>query len=432
MFSWGRVTHIDPHFFRHEFGRLVSVLGRVFGARNLAMCEDIAQETLCRALEVWKLEGTPTNPSAWLTTVAKNRAIDSLRRERSRSIAVPELARYVESEWTLVPLVSQLFEGDGHHGDELAMIFTLAQPRLSEASRIALILRVLCGFGIDEIASALLASPESIQKRLQRGRALLGESLAPVSLDGPEVEARFPAVQTAIYLLFNEGYHSASPSNVVRENLCREAIRLALLLAEHPRTCKPSSLALAALLLLHAARLPGRRDAHGALLPFADQDRSQWDMGLVRVGLELFDRCAIGDDISTYHLEAAIAAHHTLAPSVSETPWKAIAQLYDALLARAPSPIVALSRAIAQGEAFGAEKGLGALVAIQDHDELARYPFLDAALGEFSLRLGRVDEAKQHLERAYGLARNEAERVFLRARLDAIVKGRSRDAKPPA
>jgi RNA polymerase sigma factor (sigma-70 family) len=420
------VTRIDPHFFRHEFGRLVSVLGRVFGARNLATCEDIAQETLCRALEVWKLEGIPTDPSAWLTTVAKNRAIDSLRRERTRSLALPELARYVESEWTLVPMVSQLFEGDPHRSDELAMMFTLAQPRLPEASRIALILRVLCGFGIDEIASALLASPDSIEKRIQRGCALLGESLAPVSLDSPEIEARFEAVQTAIYLLFNEGYHSASPSDVVREDLCREAMRLSLLLAEHPRTSRPSSLALAALLFLHAARLPGRRNEHGALLPFVDQDRSHWDKGLVRVGLELLDRGAAGDSVSTYHLQAAIAAHHALAPSASETPWEAIARLYDALLARSPSPIVALNRAIARGEAFGPEKGWDALVAIRTNGELARYPFLDAALGEFSLRLGRVDDAKGHFELAYGLARNDAERAFLRARVDAIVEGRSR------
>jgi RNA polymerase sigma-70 factor (ECF subfamily) len=222
------------------------------------------------------------------------------------------------------------------------MMFTLAQPRLPEASRIALILRVLCGFGIDEIASALLASPDSVEKRIQRGRALLGDALVPVSLESPEIEARFEAVQTAIYLLFNEGYHSASPSGVVREDLCREAMRLSLLLAEHPRTSRPSSLALAALLFLHASRLPGRLDEHGALLPFVDQDRSRWDRGLVRVGLELLDRGAAGDDVSTYHLEAAIAAHHALAPSASETPWEAIAQIYDALFARAPSPIVAL------------------------------------------------------------------------------------------
>jgi predicted RNA polymerase sigma factor len=405
------VTGIDPHFFRHEFGRLVSVLGRVFGARNLATCEDIAQETLCRALEIWKLEGVPNDPSAWLTTVAKNRAIDSLRRERTRNLALPELARYVESEWTLVPMVSQLFEGDPHRSDELAMMFTLAQPRLPEASRIALILRVMCGFGIDEIASALLASPDS---------------LAPVSLDSPEIEARFGAVQTAIYLLFNEGYHSASPSDVVREDLCREAMRLSLLLAEHPRTSRPASLALAALLFLHAARLPGRRNEHGALLPFADQDRSLWDKGLVRVGLELLDRAAAGDDVSTYHLEAAIAAHHALAPSVSETPWEAIVVLYDALFARGPSPIIALNRAIALGEAFGAQKGWEALVAIRANDELTRYPFLDAALGEFSLRLGHVSDAKRHFERAYGLARNDAERVFIRSRVDAIVDGRPR------
>ena len=421
MFPWGRVSDIDPHFFRHEFGRLVSVLGRVFGVRNLATCEDIAQETLCRALEVWKLEGVPNEPSAWLTTAAKNRAIDSLRRERTRNLALPELTRYVESEWTLVPIVSQLFDGDPQRSDELAMMFTLAQPRLPEASRIALILRVLCGFGLDEIASALLASPDSVEKRIQRGRALLGDSLAPVSLESPEIEARFETVQAAIYLLFNEGYHSASPSGVVREDLCREAMRLSLLLAEHPRTSRPSSLALAALLFLHAARLPGRCDEDGALLPFVDQDRSQWDRGLVRVGLELLDRGAAGDDVSTYHLEAAIAAHHALAPSVGETPWEAIARIYDALFARAPSPIVALNRAIALGEAFGAQKGWDALVAIRANEELARYPFLDAALGEFSLRLGHVSEAKRHFELACGLARNDAERAFLRARVDAIV-----------
>jgi RNA polymerase sigma-70 factor (ECF subfamily) len=410
-------TELPPHFFRHESGRLVAALTRVFGVHNLALAEDVTQEALSRALDVWKLHGTPDNPSAWLLTTAKHLAVDALRRDRTARTYAPELGRLLDSEWTLVPAVDEVFAPSAVKDDELRMMFTVCHPRLPEDAQIALVLHLSCGFSVGEIAAAFFASPAAIEKRIARAKSTLAETRSLFHLDDAVVADRLGAVQSAIYLLFNEGYHGASPESAVRDELCREALRLVTVLAEHPRTGIPATRALASLLSLHAARLPARVSAAGLLRSLFEQDRSQWDAALVARGLAFLAGSATGESVTEYHVEAAIAAHHATARSREETPWRSIVELYDVLLTMRPSPVVALSRAIAVAEAFGPSRGLAEIGAIEARERLATYPFYEAALGELHLRADERDVARGHFEAALALARNAMERRFFEERV---------------
>jgi RNA polymerase sigma-70 factor (ECF subfamily) len=379
---------LEPHFFRREHGRLVAALARVFGVHNLALAEDVAQEALLRALELWKLEGAPNNPSGWLYASARNLAIDALRKDRTARTYAPEIGRWLESEWTRVPAVDEAFAPSALADDELRMMFTVCHPRLAEDAQIALVLHLSCGFSVGEIAAAFFASPAAIEKRISRAKATLAETRSLFDLQDGDVESRLGAVHAAIYLLFNEGYHGASPESAVRDELCREALRLVAVLAEHPRTGTPATHALAALLCLHASRLPARVSEEGRLRSLFEQDRASWDRDLVSRGLQSLERSAGGASITEYHVEAAIAAHHAIAPSREETQWRAIVDLYDVLFSMRPSPVVALSRAIAIAELEGPARGLAEIGAIEGRDRLASYPFHEAALGELNLRAG--------------------------------------------
>lgn len=414
---------LDGRFFRREAGRLTAALTRLFGVQNLALAEDVTQDALCRAVEVWKFRGPPPNPSAWLMATAKNRAIDVLRRERTARTFAPELGRWLETEWTLRPTVDALFAVDAIQDDQLRMMLSCCHPRLPEEAQLAVILQVLCGFSVKEIASALLESPAAVEKRVTRAKKALAASRTLFDLgDARELEARLPVVHRALYLLFNEGYHGASPESAVRVELCHEAMRLVSLLLDHPVGQTPATRALAALMCLHAARMPGRLDGAGELMPFFEQDRSQWDQTLIVQGRRLLDQSATGPDVTTYHLEAAIAGVHAMAPSARQTDWSAIVRIYDALLALRPSPVVALHRAIALGQHQGPDRGLEAIGGIAGSERLERYPFYAAAMGEMELARGRTELAWERFHQALGLARNPTERRFLEKRLAACAE----------
>lgn len=411
---------LEEHFFRHEAGRLVAVLTRLFGTRNLALAEDVVQDAFCRALETWKFHGVPENPTAWLMAVARNRALDVLRRERTALDSEPELARFFESEWTLAPTVDAVFGQTEIRDDLLRMMFSCCDPQLAEEAQVALILSILCGFSVNEIAHAFFSTEAAIEKRITRAKKVLTQSGGLFDVSVPaQVAQRVPAVHRALYLLFNEGYHGASPESAVRVDLCREAIRLSSLLLEHRVGATPATYALAALFHLNAARLPARLDASGNLHALPEQDRSLWDQALVAEGLRLLDRSATGPALTPYHVEAAIAAHHAEASSLKETNWRAIVSLYDALMELQPSPIVALNRAIAVAQLEGPERGLEEISAIENRARLDAYPFYSAALGELELRRGRRTTAHDHFRTALGLARNPMERRFLEQRLSA-------------
>lgn len=399
---------------------MVATLTRIFGVHNLALAEDVVQDAFCRALEVWKFRGVPQNPSAWLMAVAKHRAIDVLRRERAARTFAPELGRLLESEWTLVPAVDELFSPGAIKDDLLRMMFSCCHPRLPEEGQVALILHILCGFSVGEVAGAFVATHSALEKRIARAKKALARSkrLFDVTRDR-EFSRRLPAVQRALYLLFNEGYHGASAEEPVRAELCGEAMRLAALLDEHPLGATPATHALRALMCLHAARLPARIDAAGDLSSLFDQDRSLWNRALIAEGQRLLDLSATGPELTEYHLEAAIAWVHAMAPRAQDTDWERIVSLYDLLLEIRPSPVVALNRAIAIAQHRGPRPGLEALGAIPGRDRLAAYPFLPAAQGELELRNQRPVVARAHFKAALALARNPMERRFLEQRVRA-------------
>ncbi|HEY1289775.1 MAG TPA: DUF6596 domain-containing protein [Burkholderiales bacterium] len=408
---------VPEHLFRHEAGRLVAILARLFGIHNLALAEDVVQDAFCRALETWKFHGVPANPSAWLMRTAKNRALDVLRREGTARRFAPELERDLESEWTLAPAVDEAFAA-GLDDAQLRMMFSCIHPRLPEETQVALVLHLLCGFGIDETAAAFLKGPAAMQKRIARAKKTLAASKRLFDLGGPaEVAARLPAVLRALYLLFNEGYHGASPQAAVRAELCEEALRLVYLLLEHRLTATPAAHALAALMNLHGARLPGRLDAQGNLLVLVDQDRSRWDAARIAEGLRQLELSAAGAGLTAYHVESAIAAVHARAPSAGQTDWDEIVSLYDLLLRIEPSPVVAFNRAVALAQRFGPARGLEEIARIKDRKRLEDYPFYYAAVAEFELRLGRQAEARGSFAEALRLARNPAERRFLQEKM---------------
>lgn len=414
---------ISGHLFRREWGRMVAALTRLLGVHNLALAEDVVQEAFCRAIEVWPYRGVPENPQAWLMASAKNYALDVLRRDRTAQKFAPELERYLQSEWTLAPAVEELLGPDAIKDDLLRMMFSCCQPQLSVESQIALILHILCGFGVDEVAAALVGGYSAAEKRVTRGKKALAGSNKLFDLTSPaEFTARLPTVQRALYLLFNEGYHGASKQSVVRSELCHEAMRLAAVLLQHPLGATPASYALAALMCLNAARLPGRLDASGELHTLSDQDRSLWDQELVAEGLQLLAASATGSVLSEYHVEAAIAAFHSTAAAPGETDWVSIASLYDVLMSVQPSPIVALNRAIAIAQVEGPERGIVEVDAIAERDRLAVYPFYYAALGELELRRGHYAEARGHFGKAASIARNPTELNFLQGRLGACAR----------
>ena len=416
---------ISDHLFRREWGRMVAALARLFGVHNLALAEDVVQEEFCRAMEAWPYRGVPDNPQAWLMSTAKNYALDVLRRERTAWKFAPELERYLQSEWTLAPAVEELLGPQAIKDDLLRMIFSCCQPQLPVESQIALILHILCRFGTDEVAAALVAGHSAAEKRISRGKKALAESnrLFDVT-SSADFAARLPTVPRALYLLFSEGYHGASKQSVVRSELCREAMRLAAVLLRHPLGATPASYALAALMCLNAARLPGRLDASGELHNLSDQDRSLWDHELVGEGLKLLASSAAGSVLSEYHIEAAIAAFHSTAAGTGETYWATIASLYDVLMSLRPTPVVALNRAIAIAQVERPRRGIEEVDAIADRERLAAYPFYYAAIGELQLKRGHYAEARDHFAKAASIARNLTERSFLESRLRAC-DGRS-------
>jgi RNA polymerase sigma-70 factor (ECF subfamily) len=410
----------SDHLFRRESGRMVAALTRIFGIHNLALAEDVVQEAFCRAMEVWRFRGVPDNPSAWLMATAKNCALDALRRERTARIFAPELGRLLQSEWTLAPVVEELFGPNAIKDDVLRVMFSCCDPRLPEEAQVALILHILCGFSVDEIAAAFVSTHAAIEKRITRAKKALAESRRLFDVTAAaDFSARLPAVHQALYLLFNEGYHGASPAAAVRSELCHEAMRLAALLLEHPLGATPETYALSALMCLNAARLPARVDAAGHLAALVDQDRSLWNQELVDQGLKLLDLSATGSKLTEFHVEAAIASVHAMAPTTAETDWEKIIALYDTLLTIRPSPIVALNRAIAIAQRDGPECGLREIYAIEDRDRLTNYPFYFAALGELELGMGKQDSARERFREARARARNEMERQFLDQRVAA-------------
>lgn len=400
--------------FRIESPRLIAGVARI--VRDVGIAEEIAQDALVAALEQWPHTGVPDNPGAWLTTTAKRRAIDLVRRRERYARKLQEMGRDLEA----APLhVDEPADPDDIDDDLLRLVFTACHPVLSAQARIALTLRLLGGLTTPEIARAMLVPEATVAQRIVRAkRTLAAKGVAFEVPYGAEREARLGSVLEVIYLIFNEGYAATAGDDWLRPSLCEDALRLARVLAAlMPR--EPEVHGLAALLELQASRAAARTGPQGEPVLLADQDRRHWNRPLIRRGFEALGRARA---VSTggpgaYELQAAIAACHANALSYEDTDWPQIVALYGLLAARAPSPVVELNRAVAVSMASGPVEALELVDALADEPALKDYHLLPSVRGDLLARLGRVAEARGEFERAAGLARNEREREFLLGRV---------------
>jgi RNA polymerase sigma-70 factor (ECF subfamily) len=410
---------LSDHFFRHEAGRIVAVLSKIFGLQNIDLVEDATQDALRRAIEIWRQRGVPENPSAWLMAAARNRALDIMRREKRTRSFPPEYAETLRSEWTLEPLLDRLTTESLVRDDQLRLMFSCCHVRLKEEAQVGLILHYVSGFSIREVAETYLTQHATVERRLVRAKKVLAASGVVFNVQEPsDFEERLPSVRRAIYLLFNQGFHGSSSSGPVQPVLCQEALRLMDLLCDHPLGATPENFAQASLLSFHAARISARIRAN-ELIPLAEQDRSIWDAGLISRGFQLLASASRGSVVSELHLEAMIAAVHAQARSVDETDWGQIVRFYDAIMTIAPSPVVALNRAIAVAELNGPHAGIREILAISGIDRLQEYPFYWAALGEYRFRSGDVEASQNDFRMALSVARNPAEKAFFQAKIFA-------------
>ncbi len=410
------------HLFRHESGRMVSALTRLFGAHNLALAEDVVQEAFAKAFQEWRINPVPPNPSAWLTLTARNKAIDAIRRNRHQVEFSEDIAYLLNSEYTAVSTVNEMFL-DGEIADsQLRMIFTCCHPALPAEMQVPLTLRTISGFGIQEIASALLTNKETVTKRLYRARQFIKENDVRFEIPaGAELASRLDMVYTVIYLLFNEGYNSGKADELIRRDLCAEAMRLCLLLSEHRIGGRPNTFALLALMCFHTSRFESRINSDNEIVLLQDQDRTAWDADLIRRGESYLARASEGDDISEYHIEAAISAQYCMAPRFEETDWRAIAGLYDALLTLKRSPMVKLNRAVVLAHIHGPGAAIDEIHNIEGWESLASKHYLyNAVLGQLYLELNDMEKAKHFITAAGELTSSEAEKKLLNKKLFSL------------
>lgn len=402
------------HFFRHESGRLVSSLVGRYGVTRLALIEDAVQSSLQSALTSWGTRGTPDNPSAWLTRVARNRLIDQLRRTGREA----EPSSFEASAEPPDPVL-----GLEIPDDQLRMLFVCCDDALSARAQLVLSLKLLCGFSTEEIAARLFITPDNAQKILSRGRqhlrSLWSDSPGDWSPSSrPQLTPRLASVQAVIYLLFNEGYSSRLQDRIIRKEMCGEALRLGQRLVSHPVGDAPETWALLSLMHLHHARIEARTDSTGNLLLLAQQDRSRWDADEIRRGLISLAQAGQGEYFSRYHGEAAILAEHCTAPSFEKTRWHEIVDLYGMLERHVgPSPLYTLNCAIALAQWKGPQAGLAHLQALTPPAWLARYYLWDGALGMLLRETGQFRQAEAHLLQALRGAPTRAEQQIFERQL---------------
>lgn len=403
------------HLFRHEAGRMVSILTRLFGIHNLELAEDVLQDTLHQALKDWSLGGIPENPSGWLMVVAKRKAINMIKRQRHLRNFAADMNALLKSEWTYSYTMDQVFLENEIKDSQLRMIFTCCHPALPAEAQVALTLKTLCGFSIHEIAAALLTSEDNIHKRLYRAKEKIRQEQIDFSVpSGQELFERLDAVLLVIYLLFNEGYQAAEDNLAIRKDLCLEAMRLAMLLTERPALAAyPRIHALLSLMCFHAARFDARVDSDDCLVILEEQDRSRWNKGLIAQGVEFLALSASGDTATAYHLEAAIAAEHCLAPNFGETNWIRIYDYYSALEKLKPTALIKLNLAIIKGKTDSPLAAIAALHALEKYKALEGYYLYYASLGEFYAQAGQRTEALGYFNRAKKLTKSAATKKVL-------------------
>lgn len=415
------VSSTVEHLFRHEAGKMVAILTRIFGLEHLTLAEDVVQEALVRALQSWPFYGVPQNPSAWIMRASRNLALDAVRREKTFRDKEPQIIQLMEHENPAPD--AAVFSENEIDDDRLRLMFVCCHPQIPPDDQVALALKTLGGFSVLEISRAFLTTEAAIAKRLTRAKQKIQEARISFEIpSGEELSRRLDGVLQSLYLLFNEGYKASSGDKLVREDICAEAIRLTTLLSQHPAGNQPRTHALLALMLFSAARTPARQDTDGNLLRLQEQDRGSWDQRMISGGMFHLAQSAIGNELTQYHLQAGIAACHSTAKDYPSTDWPQILSLYDRLAEFDPSPVIALNRAVAVAEVHGPRAGIEAVHAIKNLKSLESYYLVYAVLGEFEWRLNRPQAAAGHFRKSLGLAEIKSEQAFLSKRLEACAR----------
>ena len=410
------------HLFRHEAGKMVAVLTRIFGTHNLELAEDVVQETLLSALEQWKINGIPKEPGAWLFVVAKNKALNIIKREKSRiNFGDEDSALLLHSGYTVETTFQKLSEEELIKDDQLRMMFACCHPDISSENQVTLILKTLCGFSTAEIARAFLCPEDTVSKRLYRTKEIFRQQKIKLEIPSIEdIQQRLAAVLQAIYLLFNEGYHATDSEDVIRDDMMGEALRLCYLLLENPLTQRPEVYALLSLICFHAARTEGRLSEEGEIILLEDQDRSTWNMELIEAGSTYMMKAAAGKELSTYHLEAAIAYEHIIAPDYAATNWHKILQYYRMLNELLPSPMYQLNGLVALLQLEGSKAALACMESHENKAELSRYYLYYNLLGEIYRRLGENDKAILQWEQSLRMSKSLTEKRLLEKKINAL------------
>ncbi|AVQ81450.1 RNA polymerase sigma factor [Variovorax sp. PMC12] len=422
----GAIRRTVEAVWRMESAKIIATVARM--VRDVGLAEELAQDALVSALEQWPGEGVPDNPAAWLTAVAKRRALDRLRHRQLAEHKAGEIGREFDAQHEMAQAdfadaVDAALDDD--IGDDLLrLVFTACHPVLSTEARVALTLRLMGGLATDEIARAFLVPEATVAQRIVRAKRTLAEARVPFEVPRRrELEGRLASVLEVIYLIFNEGYSATAGDDWMRPALCDEALRLGRILAElMPKEAEVHGLV--ALMEIQASRTAARVGASGEPVLLLEQNRARWDHMLIRRGLAALARAeSLGGALGPYALQAAIAACHGRARTADETDWARIAALYDALAELAPSPIVKLNRAVALSMAFGPAAGLEVVDALMDEPALKGYHLLPTVRGDLLFKLGRRDEARREFDRAAALTRNTRERALLLARARACMAG---------
>jgi RNA polymerase sigma factor (sigma-70 family) len=410
------------HLFRHEAGKMTAILTKIFGLHQLQLVEDVVQEAFLKAVQTWPFQGIPDNPSAWLMRVAKNKALDLLNRTNYWNRYLQNQTQKISGE--AYTLIDHFFLDTEVSDSQLQMMFACCHPALSSEDQIALTLKTVSGFGVNEIAKALVTNGAVVQKRLYRAKHFIKEQQIEMAIPtGGELVKRLDVVHTIIYLLFNEGYNSTKADELIRKDLCAEAMRLCRLLCEHPLLQQSSSSALLALMCFHASRFDSRLDEQNSIILLQDQDRSKWSQELIALGYQYLHQSAKGDQLSVYHIESAIAAEHCFSPSVEKTNWMRLLQLYDLLVEYKPNPTVHLNRAVVLAHIGYIDNAIQSILQISDIQKLliTQYIF-PAVLGDLYSKAGNNEKARELLEQAMVLTPSLAEKQLLLLKLEAASK----------
>jgi RNA polymerase sigma-70 factor (ECF subfamily) len=401
-----------PHLFRTEFRKITAVLCKAFGIENMQVAEDLASETFLSALETWTYQSIPPNPTAWLYAVARNKTLNYLQRNR---LFAEKVALQVKQSNAGHGEIDIDLSDRNITDSQLQMLFAVCHPSISAEAQISLALRILCGFGIEEIANAFLTSRETVNKRLSRAKEKLRAENVEITVPGEaEISRRLEAVLTTLYLLFNEGYYSESQDAVLREDLCLEAMRLTYLLIEHEKTNLPDVNALLALMCFHASRFEARKDRHGEPVLYDDQDETLWNQELIAKGAYFLHQASHGNRLSKYHLEATIAYWNTQKADTKEK-WEHILQLYNRLLQIAYSPVAALNRTYALSKANGRQEAIAAAEKLN----LENNHYYYTLLGELYTGIDN-EKAKAHLLKAAAMAKTHADKQAIRRKIERL------------